>query len=175
MKIFFDCEFTGLHQGTTLISIGLVAENEMTFYAEFTDYDKLQIDPWLQDNVIANLSGNGPQGTCSPTELFVTGTRLEIRGYLEAWLKQFGSVEMWSDYLAYDWVLFCQLWGSALEVPKYIYYIPLDLSTFFKVRGINPDIHRETFAGVKAVRKHNALHDAKVIKACYLRLIEDRA
>jgi hypothetical protein len=37
-KIFFDTEFTGLHQGTTLISIGLISECGKTFYAEFTDY-----------------------------------------------------------------------------------------------------------------------------------------
>ena len=33
-KIFFDTEFTGLHQKTTLISIGLIAETGETFYAE---------------------------------------------------------------------------------------------------------------------------------------------
>lgn len=47
-KIFFDTEFTGLHQNTTLISIGLIAENGQTFYAELTDYDKSQIDGWIQ-------------------------------------------------------------------------------------------------------------------------------
>ena len=33
MKIFFDTEFTGLHQHTTLISIGLVDEVGISFYA----------------------------------------------------------------------------------------------------------------------------------------------
>ena len=55
-KVFFDCEFTGLHQNTTLISIGLIAETGQTFYAELTDYDKSQIDEWLQTNVIDNLA-----------------------------------------------------------------------------------------------------------------------
>ena len=55
-KIFFDTEFTGLHQNTTLISIGLVAETGQTFYAELTDYDKNQIDDWLKTNVIDNLT-----------------------------------------------------------------------------------------------------------------------
>ena len=48
MKIFFDTEFTGLHKNTTLISIGLVAENGDKIYAELNDYDKSQIDEWLQ-------------------------------------------------------------------------------------------------------------------------------
>lgn len=47
-KLFFDFEFTGLRQNTTPISLGVYAENGHTFYAEFTDYDKDQIDDWLR-------------------------------------------------------------------------------------------------------------------------------
>ena len=54
-KIFFDTEFTGLHQNTTLVSIGLISEDGKTFYAEITDYDKSQVDKWLQENVIDKL------------------------------------------------------------------------------------------------------------------------
>ena len=42
MKLFLDCEFTGLHKSTTLISLGVVAENGKRFYAEFCDYDREQ-------------------------------------------------------------------------------------------------------------------------------------
>jgi hypothetical protein len=79
---------------------------------------------------------------------------------------------MWSDCLAYDWVLFCQLWGGAFGVPKNIYYIPFDICTLFKEKGIDPDINREEFAGLVAGEhdKHNALWDAKVIKKCYEKL-----
>ncbi len=59
MRVFFDAEFTGLHQHTTLISIGLVAEDGREFYAEFTDYDEGQVDSWLEKNVII---------TCFPKE-----------------------------------------------------------------------------------------------------------
>jgi len=38
MKIFFDTEFTGLHQNTSLISIGCIDEECRTFSAELTDY-----------------------------------------------------------------------------------------------------------------------------------------
>ena len=47
MKIFFDTEFTGLHQGTTLISIGMIAEDGRELYCELNDYDKTQIDNCL--------------------------------------------------------------------------------------------------------------------------------
>jgi hypothetical protein len=62
MKIFFDTEFTGLHKNTTLISIGLVAETGESFYAEFTDYDKSQVNDWIKENVISKthyLKENG--------------------------------------------------------------------------------------------------------------------
>ena len=55
MKLFFDTEFTGLHKDTTLISIGIISEDERTFYAELTDYDKSQVDDWIKENVIDNL------------------------------------------------------------------------------------------------------------------------
>jgi mannitol-1-phosphate/altronate dehydrogenase len=51
MKIFFDTEFTGLHKNTTLISIGLVAGDGTTFYGEIENYDKTQVDEWIQKNV----------------------------------------------------------------------------------------------------------------------------
>lgn len=40
---------------TTLISIGMVADDNRHFYAELVDYDKLQLNDWLIKNVIANL------------------------------------------------------------------------------------------------------------------------
>jgi len=77
---------------------------------------------------------------------------------------------MWSDCLAYDWVLFNDLFGHAFNIPKNVYYIPFDICTLFKLKGIDPDINREEFAGMQGA-KHNALHDAKVIKACYEKLM----
>ena len=55
MKIFFDTEFTGLHQKTTLISLGAITEYDHSFYAEFIDYDHSQVDEWISRNVIQNL------------------------------------------------------------------------------------------------------------------------
>jgi hypothetical protein len=173
-KVFFDCEFTGLHQQTTLVSIGLIAEDGRTFYAEFTDYDKGQVDAWIKENVIDNLSIPGNiESSGGPLELMVRGSTAVVGSALRQWLTQFDQVEIWSDVLAYDWVLFCQLFGHAFNIPKNVYYIPFDLATFFKVKGIDPDINRERFLEwPDSENKHNALWDARVIKACYERLME---
>jgi hypothetical protein len=177
MKVFFDTEFTGLHKNTTLISIGLVAETGETFYAEFTDYDKSQLNDWLKEHVIAQTSylkdsNNLEYESRKLESMFFSGAKEEIRQELCAWLIQFdGEIEMWSDCLAYDWVLFNDIFGSAFDIPSGVYYIPFDICTLFKIKGIDPDINREKFANMACDEKHNALHDAKVIKACYEKLI----
>lgn len=179
MKIFFDTEFTGLHKDTTLISIGLVAENGRTFYAELTDYDRSQIDDWLQENVIDNLYLHKRLYTMEEVmKASVLDDHVEMRDdkqcvaeYLTLWLESFNEpIEIWSDCLSYDWVLFNDLFGHAFNIPKNVYYIPFDICTLFKLRDVDPDINREVFAGIEGV-KHNALHDAKVIKACYEKLM----
>ena len=78
MKIFFDTEFTGLHKGTTLISIGLIDEKGRTFYAEFSDYDDAQINSWIKENVISNLKWS----KSGPIENF---TNNDIYGNVEAY------------------------------------------------------------------------------------------
>ena len=171
-KIFFDTEFTGLHQNTTLISIGLISECGETFYAEFTDHDKSQIDDWLQDNVISNLLLPHDSGLCGIGVNGYVGDTKFIKEYLENWISQFKKVEIWSDCLSYDWVLFNQIWGHAFNIPKNVYYIPFDICTLFKIKGIDPDISREEFSGMtNKAQKHNALWDAKVIRECYFKAI----
>ncbi len=166
MKLFFDCEFTGLHQNTTLISLGIVAENGNALYIEFDNYDDDQIDDWLRENVIVNLGK--PDIECY---YVCVRTRRGGVAALREWLSRFDNVEFWGDCLAYDWVLFCELFGGGAEcLPRNVYYIPFDICTLFKVKGIDPDVHRETFAELEPSSKHNALHDALVIKACYERV-----
>lgn len=164
MRVFFDTEFTGLRQHTTLISIGMVAEDGRCLYAESADYDRAQIDGWLQDNVIAHLTAQPP----------VMGAYADIRSLVTNWLGTFGAVEMWGDCLAYDWVLFCELFGGGAEcLPRNVYYIPFDLCTLMRCKGVDPDVRRTQFAGMETALRHNALNDALMIKRCYERLMSE--
>src|ERR1035437_7527342 len=113
-KIFLDTEFTGLHQKTTLISLATVAESGEEFYAEFTDYDRTQINDWLNKNIISNLwITNNQTFDRSQNGTYLKGDRITIKESLQRWLGQFEGVEIWADVLAYDWVLFCELFGGA--------------------------------------------------------------
>ena len=175
MRIFFDTEFTGLHQNTTLISIGLVSENGYTFYAEFNDYDKSQLNDWLQENVLPYLQFK--EVDTAITELNLEHHRMKancqvIAATLADWLAQFEAVEMWADYPAYDWVLFCDLFSSSLELPKKIPHNPFDLATLLKVTGIDPKVDRKTLAELPNLNLHNALDDAELTKACYEKVIQ---
>ncbi len=195
-RIFLDFEFTGLHQETTPISLGIISDCEKTFYAEFSDYKRRQVDHWIEENVIKKLrfpqpfgekaehyiasrAKNNPVGNdiYAGYSVELYGNKSDIRKELERWLKQFDRVEVWGDCLAYDWMLFCQIFGHAFNIPKNVYYIPFDLCTLLKSRGVDPDINREDFARggeywytEDQIQKHNALWDAKVIKACVDRI-----
>jgi hypothetical protein len=178
MRCYFDTEFTGLHQKTTLISIGCITESGNQFYAESTEYDRTQVDTWIQEHVLDNLLYNDVQKTDiieeTPTYFGMKGTETLIANHLELWLESATPAEMWSDCLSYDWVLFVQLWGHAFNLPTHIYYIPFDLCTALKLYGIDPDINREEFVGFseteRGKNKHNALWDAQVIKKCVEKL-----
>ena len=182
-KIFFDLEFTGLHKLTTPISIGLVCEDGNKFYAEFTDYDKFQIDNFLRSEVISKLTlqdyNFDKDYDPDATEVYVKGDVDLIYATLNAWLLQYeeDGVEMWGDVLAYDWVLFINIFGNGLALPKFIDYIPMDLSTALKLYGIDKDMNRDEFAYGEEVaksrkdKKHNSLYDAETQLEVYKKML----
>ena len=191
MKVFFDCEFSGLHSGTTLISIGLMSEDNKMFYAELNDYDKSQVDPWIEEHVIKNLLFE--KNRFEPDRQFIPvfaenycmlGNKEKVKQMLTKWLSQFDSVQMWSDCLAYDWVLFNNVFGTAFDIPENVNYIPQDICTLFYACDIDPDLSREEFVYGEnynkpelkylfdqSTYKHNALYDAYTIKECYNQLM----
>ncbi len=152
MNVFFDTEFTGLVPNTTLISIGMVAENGKQFYAEFTDYNrKLCIE-----NVLRNRILNIPDQKAEPRhigdialidagienkdeDMFVRGSSNYICKHLEEWFFEFCKederVQLVSDVCHYDMYLFCNLFGGVLNIPQYInpvcYDICQDIMTYY--------------------------------------------
>lgn len=177
MRVFLDTEFTGLHQSTTLISLGLKAANGKKFYAEFIDFDSNQVDDWIRDNVLQHLLFRDEESKelVLGDYTYVKNTRDVIAVKLAKWLTQFKHVEIWSDCLAYDAVLFNELFGGSLNLPTNVDYIFYDICTLFKLFGIDPDISREAFidSPIEGI-KHSALYDAEVIEACFNKLVRNK-
>lgn len=182
MKIFFDTEFTGLHKDTTIISIGMIAENGKKFYAESTDYDGKQCDDWIQDNVLAYtiLQGNEDMAKAlgeDTNTTVVIGCIDSILHELKEWLSQFNEVQFVSDVCHYDFVLLIDLFGTAFDLPENVsaschdinqdiarHYGISEREAFDKSREeIIAELCSEPIYGIK----HNSLYDAEVIKAIY--------
>lgn len=182
MNLYFDTEFTGLHAGTTLVSIGIAAENGKKFYAEFSDYDESQCDDWIKENVLKHtiLGGNDMLakrlGEDSETTV-VLGDKEDIRHELGEWLKQFEEAQFVSDVCHYDMVLLIDIFGGAFDLPKNVSAVCHDINQdIAKHYGISEreafeksreDIVSELCGSFIVGDKHNALYDAEVIKAIY--------
>lgn len=201
-RIYYDAEFTGLTKDTSLISVGFTTDDQNDyFYAEFNDYDDSKVDQWLQKHVIDNMIYNGHENArqvFNDSDNIITvmkGNKNEVQCALNKWLfdihaKNDKQIQFYTDCYAYDWVLLNDLitnGKSALYIPKFIYYIPFDLSTLMQSKGIDPDINREEFAGTSEIQnlldsepfktmatnknvKHNSLWDAFVAKKCFQRI-----
>ena len=196
MKVFFDTEFTGLYKDATLISIGLVSEDNKSFYAEFTDYDEAQLNDWLKENVIAHLYKTKGVPDGEDMSDYHVGSKKEIADALAEWFAQFDSVELVSDVCHYDMVMLTDIFGTAFDLPKNVspscYDINQDIAAHYNITQTEAfDKSREEILskldkiskivadksgdlvvatlGYSSITgdKHNALYDAKVIKGIY--------
>ena len=189
MKIYFDTEFTGLKKDTTLVSIGLITEDDESFYAELTDFDKSYKDEWFVNNVLNNLLLDKEKNAKKKTpEVFVyktkeeyfiadktvRGTKNEVSYELYRWLKDFVSIQLVSDGCHYDMVLFIDLFGGAFDMLPSItpacHDINQDIAEFCKITEREAfEKNREKLLLENGIqlpkgKKHNSLYDAKIIK-----------
>lgn len=187
-KIYFDCEFTGLHQSTSLISIGLVTDDNKEFYAEFNDYFIFDCNKWIEDNVIKNLKFRDQYYKETSSALYMCNDKQAIANSLRKWLTDICSTDeeilFVSDCSHYDFVLLVDLLingkGSLIVTPT---ALDLPENVVPACRDINQDIadhydislkeafdmNREYMIYGNGIRvngtKHNSLYDANVIKA----------
>lgn len=167
IKVYFDCEFTGLTKNCDLISIGLVSETGKGFYAEFMDYDKSKINDldWMNSNVINNLFLNDYEEDFRVITrnkhysiFFKRNNSFWIKEALLEWfytlkrteLKK-NEIQLYSDCSHFDFVLFLSLFGSALELPEFIspvcHDINLNIANYLNIPEAEAfDINRNRLA-----------------------------
>ncbi len=179
--LFLDCEFTGLVKNAELISLCLYQDDGCYFYAEFNDYATDLLTPWHYENVLSHLDYNNmPRfGEITDDIWRIKDDKNQVTIKLKEWLSKFEQVEIWGDVPVYDWVLFCDLFGGGLELPKNILYMPMDLATLAKIKTENPDFPRfDEFVAAELptnenLKQHNALFDAMVTKYWHKKLITE--
>ena len=108
MKWFLDTEFieAGRLYPLQLISIGLVCEDGREFYAVSGEFSESLASDWVRANVFPQL-GSGWRMTCR-----------EIAGQVAEFVRGDSAPEFWGYYADYDWVVFCQLFGTMMQLPK---------------------------------------------------------
>lgn len=149
MRYFLDTEFieSGPGKPIQLISIGIVADGGREFYAESAEYNIADCNEWVLANVIPQMLGS-----CAYPLSEIASKVREFVGD--------DKPEFWGYYADYDWVVFCQLFGTMIDLPKGFPMYCRDIKQLCDELG-NPALPQQGRG------EHNALADAKWNKAAY--------
>lgn len=159
MRYFLDTEFieSGRERPLELISIGIVGDDGSEFYAENTDCDLSRANEWVTKNVIPHLGSRAgfygdPSGIAEQIMMFIPPC-------ITASLAGYHAPEFWGYFADYDWVLFCQLFGTMVSLPHGYPQCCLDVLQL----SLHMDVPRNRFPKQTGT-EHNALDDARWTK-----------
>jgi len=117
---FLDTEFSDNGSTVDLISLALVCDS-VEYYAVATDgWSPRSCTKWVQEHVLPRLPDSQSR-EWKPRKKIAS----EIRDLLLD--NNVYSPRLWGYYSAYDWVVFCQLFGSMVDLPKGFPYSCFDL------------------------------------------------
>jgi hypothetical protein len=109
MKYFLDTEFIEYPCCIDLISIGIKCEDGRFFHAISTDFDSSKASAWVKKNVISKL----PKPETCTLWMSKEQIQTEILFFVGDDIPEF-----WGYYCDYDWVVFCWLFGTMMDLPK---------------------------------------------------------
>jgi hypothetical protein len=154
MKYYIDTEFNerGHEHPIELISIAIVAEDDRELYRTLADgWSTAHANDWVRANVLPHIHAQN-----------VRTSRENVARAIKILVGSDPSPEFWGYYADYDWVLFCQLFGAMVDLPKGFPMFCRDLIQEAKRLGLADEMK----AAVPIVgTAHNALDDARNIKA----------
>lgn len=169
-KYFLDTEFIEDGKTIDLVSIALVCEDGREFYAESSEADLSKASDWVHENVIANLWHKQKDKSNFNAWIRDGGvggllTRTEIATQIKRFVNPVGLPEIpkpsfWGYYADYDWVVFCQLFGTMMQLPKGMPIFCNDIKQLCDSCG-NPTLP------VQSKDEHNSLADSKWNKEAY--------
>lgn len=153
MKYFLDAEFMEDGRTIELLSLALVDETGLYRYWVNSEADHSKANPWVKEHVIPQLY-NGYMSSFAPTK-----TRTEIAAGVIDFIGS-EKPEFWGYYADYDWVVFCQLFGTMIQLPKGFPMYCRDIKQLCDDLG-NPKLPEQ------GKGEHHALLDARWNKAAY--------
>ncbi|MGP9820423.1 hypothetical protein ACTZWW_10440 [Salinarimonas sp. NSM] len=176
--VFCDAEFTGEHAHTTLVSLGLVDIDGNELYLRLSDFDETQVTPWLRENVLSMI----------PVESRIPSHAAYAK--LGQWMETLSGgerIHLVSAGKGADIILLFELYKHAFPslerfhalhcLPPYLNHTQhFDLNTLFFACGVDSDQARESYLGRSvSPSRHDALYDAKVVRECFLKLLDHPA
>jgi 3' exoribonuclease, RNase T-like len=149
MRFFLDTEFIESGPSFPLISlsIAIVAEDGRELYIVNADAPLELANAWVKKNVIPNLGDPRPEAGDARQPI------LKLSEIVRRFIGE-SKPEFWGYYADYDWVVFCQLFGTMIDLPKGWPMYCRDLKQFCDDLG-NPELPKQNST------EHNALHDAR--------------
>jgi hypothetical protein len=163
VRYYLDTEFHEDGKSVTLISIGLVAEDGRELYAVSTGFDPTRCNDWVKANVLPKLPPRDPHRWMHPTMIALR---------VHAFVGNDPAPEFWAYYADYDWVLFCQLFGAMVDLPKGWPMLCLDLKQYAIHLGIERSLKEIV---PMPVGEHDALCDARWNSRVHRHLMEEQA
>jgi len=167
MKYFLDTEFIEDGKTIDLISIGIVAEDGRELYAENLDADLSKAGDWVKTNVVSSLwskqvdksifnmwSRDGGAGGLLTHKAIAS----EVSMFCNP--ESYGKPKIWAYYADYDWIAFCQLFGTMMDLPVGFPMYCRDVKQWCDDLG-NPQLPPQR-NGV-----HHALEDARWTKKAW--------
>ncbi len=154
MRFFIDTEFieSGPMEPIQLISVGIATETGSDFYAVNSGFRESDANQWVRANVLPHLF---------PMRLrwSLHVMREKILDFIEK-ESNGEKPEFWGYYSDYDWVVFCQIFGTMMDLPKGWPMYCRDLKQWCDQLG-NPALPAQEST------EHNALNDARWNRHAY--------
>jgi hypothetical protein len=171
MEYHLDTEFIELSEKKTidLISIGIVAGDGREYYAISEEFDASTASEWVVENVLNKLPPR--PGSFKSTEVSLR-QRYESKAWksrkrikkelLDFIVPDENGIQFWAGWAAYDWVVFCWIFGCMVDLPKGYPNYCNDVIQWMNQLGLK----RENLPP-KPEDAHNALADAHWVKQAY--------
>jgi hypothetical protein len=154
MNYYIDTEFYERPNSVELISIGVVSETGERYYAETLQAEDLcDRDEWLRGYVLPTL------------KLTDCRSREKIKQDLLSFIDP--SPVFYGYYCAYDWVVFCWIFGRMVDLPEGYPMYCRDLKQMADEAWLGPED-----VELPLEDEHNALADALINRKFHRLIIE---